>query len=225
MTQQQQERMNRIQNLTMKESNISPEEARILISDVSNFVRQYLLDSGFDSRAVKAIATKFRDAGRRSPPWRPASGRVPGRPQDGTDGNRQPRWNFPPEHKFYADEVTATLVEVRYFWQLLSMKNAPSLPQNTLQDSFTWLTKHRIEPDAYQDPIQLISIDIFEVAENPRLIQSGHLIPLDRGGRHEPSNTFLILASSNQLQGNLTLEELLDLMQHILERHGRVAKR
>ena len=102
------------------------------------------------------------------------------------------------------------------------MKKAPSLPEGAFQEDFIWLTGHKIEPGIYKDPIQLIDIDLQEVLENPLLCQSGHLIPLDRGGRHEPSNAFLILARSNQLQGNMTLDELLQLMDEILERHRQL---
>ncbi len=170
---------------------------------------------------MKAARTKFRDAGRRSPPWRPTSSRVPGRPQDGADGNRRNRWLFKPAHKFYADEITATLVEVRYYLQLLSMNNAPPLPEDSVQESFMWLVDHKVEPSTYLDPIQLIGIDLHEFLEDLRFVQSGHLVPLDRGGKHEPPNSFLMLARSNQLQGNLTLEELLNLMEQILVKHGR----
>jgi hypothetical protein len=52
------------------------------------------------------------------------------------------------------------------------------------------------------------------------MITSGHLVPLDReGGRHVPSNTFLIFGRSNQLQGNMRLEELLTLAAQLVERH------
>lgn len=36
---------------------------------------------------------------------------------------------------------------------------------------------------------------------------------------HVPSNTFLMLARSNQLQGNLTLDELIGLMRTIVTQH------
>jgi hypothetical protein len=74
---------------------------------------------GYDARQVLRITTKMRDAGRRSPPWKPTSSRVPGRPQDGSDGNRIKRWLLAADHKFYADEINATLVEVKYYLQLL----------------------------------------------------------------------------------------------------------
>ena len=58
-----------------------------------------------------------------------------------------------------------------------------------------------------------------------RNIQSGHLYPLDRGGKHVPDNTFLMLARSNQLQGNLTAAELIDLMKFIVQQHELNAQR
>ena len=194
-------------------------DVRRLIRDLSRFTTQHLQEAGYPTGKIKAVTTKLRDAGRRSPPWRPTSSRLPGRPQDGADGNRRLRWLFQPTHKFYADEVTATLVEVRYYLQVLSMKNAPPLPRGAFQCDFLWLTEHPILPRAYKDPIQRIDIDLAEVIASARTCQSGHLIPLDRGGRHEAPNAFLMHARSNQLQGNLTLDELLELMRGILSRH------
>ena len=214
----------KIKNWGSLEYLISVEEVRLLIKEMTSFTRNHLRQADYPEKGIRAIITKLRDAGRRSPPLQPTSSLVPGRPQDGADGNRQLRWLFKPDHKFYADEVTATLVEIRYYLQILSMKKAPSLPEGAFQEDFIWLTGHKIEPGIYKDPIQLIDIDLQEVLENPLLCQSGHLIPLDRGGRHEPANAFLILARSNQLQGNMTLDELLLLMQEILERHRRLRR-
>jgi hypothetical protein len=179
-----------------------------------------LLDEGFDAKPVTAMTRKFRDAGRRSPPWKPTSSRVPGRPQDGADGNRRLRWLFPSDHKFYADERTATLVEVRYYLQAFSMDGAPTVPAKDLANAYFWLTGHPVSAGNYRDPIQLTRIALPWVLEEPRRIQSGHLVPLDRGGRHAPDNAFLMLARSNQLQGNQTLDELLTLMENILQRHN-----
>jgi len=191
-------------------------EAIVLVKDV--FTTLMLADH-HPARGVRALTTKFRDAGRRSPPWRPTSSRVPGRPQDGADGNRITRWLLPKDHKFYAHEISSTLVEVKYYLQALSMKAAPILPNKASSTAFEWLLEHPVEPGRYLDPVQLVDIDIREVVKEPRTIQSGHLVPLDRGGRHEPDNAFLMLKDSNDLQGSLTLDELLALMQRILERH------
>lgn len=210
---------NEIKVLADEQTNISMENVRELIKKMSTLFSSHLVEHGYDKRKIQALMTKFRDAGRRSPPWRPTSGLVPGRPQDGADGNRRNRWLFEPDHRFYADEVTATLVEVRYYCQTISMDKFPSLPTNTLEDSFLWLIDHKMAAGNYLDPIQKIHFDFDEVISEPKSIQSGHLHPLDRGGRHDPTNTFLIFYRSNQLQGNLTIEELLELMNHIVERH------
>ncbi|BAU10672.1 hypothetical protein LEP3755_11630 [Leptolyngbya sp. NIES-3755] len=205
-----------IRDYAKRERDISEEDVRILIDMVKSFFRKHLLASGYQEKKIKALITKFRDAGRRSAPWKPTSTRVPGRPQDGADGNRQSRWLLPPDHKFYASEVDATLVEIKYFLQTLAMQGAPVLPPNFIQESFHWLLGHSVEPGQYLDPIQLIPIEFQEFINEPRLIQSGHLTPLDRGGRHVPDNTFLMLARSNQIQGNQTLEELLELMERVV---------
>ncbi len=57
------------------------------------------------------------------------------------------------------------------------------------------------------------------VVEDARSITSGHLVPLDRDGRHVPDNAFLILFRSNQMQGNMTLDEFLVLADEIVRRH------
>lgn len=211
--------LERIVRLAGKGQKIPVADVRILISDITKVTKAILVGGGFPVRDVTRLTTKLRDAGRRSPPWTSHSNRVPGRPQDGADGNRRLRWLFPTDHKFHADEINATLVEVKYYLQVLSMTNAPALPENTIQDKFLWLVKHKIIPGEYKDPIQLIPIDLRSIFADLRMLHSGHLVPLDREGRHEPKNTFLVLARSNQLQGNLTLDELLALMNQIVKRH------
>lgn len=211
----------RIKGLAARENNISETEVRDLIRLVSNLFRDLMLAAGYDPRQILRLTTKFRDAGRRSAPWKPTSSRIPGRPQDGADGNRISRWLMDKNHKFYADEVTATLVEIKYYLQALSMSGAPELPDGSLKSAFDWMLEHDVEPGKYEDPIQLIPIAINEVVKDARTIQSGHLVPLDRGGKHEPRNAFLMLPRSNQLQGNMTVDELLALMEQIVERHKR----
>jgi hypothetical protein len=215
--------LSRIRGLAAHGCAMSPDQARLLIKLMTNVFRKVMADAGHDRRQVNRITTKFRDAGRRSAPWKPTSSRVPGRPQDGADGNRILRWKLPQGHKFYADEVSATLVEVKYYLQALSLSGAPALPDE-IRTSFSWVIEHPVEPGAYLDPIQLIPIEIKEVVKDARAIQSGHLIPLDRGGKHEPRNAFLMLARSNQLQGNLTVDELIKLMDEIVARHRKRAR-
>ncbi len=216
--------IDRLIDLSNQQYDIGNEYVRILLKDARALFRYSLRTAGYDKRSIEALKQKFFDAGRRSAPWKPTSSRVPGRPQDGADGNRILRWKLDKEHKFYSEEVPATLVEIKYFLQALSFENAPKLPDETLRNSFVWLLGHPIEPGLYLDPIQLITINLNAVLKDPRLIQSCHLIPLDRGGKHIPQNAFLMLAKSNQLQGNLTLDELLKLMDQILERHKKIKR-
>src|SRR5688500_1820470 len=162
------------------------DDTRLLISKSTSMTRPGLLGAGWDQRTITRLTTKLRDSGRRSAPWRPTSSRVPGRPQDGADGNRISRWLLPVDHKFYADEIIATLVEVKYHLQILSMEGATALPGAARLESFRWLIEHTVSPGYYLDPIQLIPISLSEVKLDLRSIQSGHIVPLDRGGRHVP---------------------------------------
>lgn len=192
-----------------------------LYSSARALFRAALTQAGHDESVVRALLTKYNDAGPRSAPWKPVSGRVPGRPQDGKDGNRINRWELPADHKFYSTQVDGTLVAIKYIFQTLSMTGAPNTPA-AVSKAFEWLIGHPVEPGAFLDPIQRIEVSLTAVAENPRLITSGHIMPLDRGGRHVPANTSLLLKASNDLQGNNTVDELLNLMHGILSRHGRV---
>lgn len=202
---------------------ISVEKVRLFIKETSDCFRETLTSAGYDSRDITRLTTKFRDAGRRSPPWKPTSSLVPGRPQDGSDGNRQNRWLFPSDHKFFADEVTATLVEIKYYFQTLSMTNAPSIPSSA-SPNVSWMLGHQFGPGTFLDPLQLIEVDFSKLFSDRRYIESGHIVPLDRGGRHNIGNSFLILTTSNRMQGNLTFDELISLMEQIVAKqkaHGR----
>lgn len=206
--------------IASKKLNINEDEARALIRLISNLFKKVCLDSGFNEKSTDALKTKLRDAGRRSAPWKHASSKVPGIPQDGADGNRRNRWLFRPGEKFYASEIIATLVEVKYYLQALSMEGAPDISEYKLESLFSpWLLEHDVKPSEYHDPVQLTVLKFRDFMEDPRTIQSGHIFPLDRGGTHNPTNTFLMLSRSNQLQGNNTVEELLELMRAIVSKH------
>ena len=207
-----------ILELSQKGALISVEESGQLLTLVSNLFVRLMRDAGHSSGQITKITTKLRDSGRRSPPWKKTSSTVIGLPQDGNDGNRINRWLLPEDHKFYANQLNANLVELRYYLQCLSMSGAPLLDES-LQRAFSWLIEHPVIPGQYLDPIQKININLDGIVDQARAIQSGHLIPLDRGGKHVPGNTFLMLARSNQLQGNLTIAELLQLMRDIVSRH------
>ena len=187
-----------------------------------NLFRTVCKRDGYEKRSTTALLTKFTDAGRRSAPWKPASSKVPGRPQDGADGNRIKRWLLDPGHKFYATEVDATLVEIKYIFQALSMRDAPSVADATELGTWSWLVPSPATPGSFSDPIRLDSIDFETFATNPRIITSGHIDPLDRTGSHEHSNTSLMLKSSNDLQGSLQINELLDEIWEIGRRHEQL---
>lgn len=196
------------------------EDAGQLIKLWARLFRELLIANGVPSRQVTRLTTKFRDAGRRSPPWQPGSETGNRRPQDGEDGNRRTRWLFDEPHKFYADEVTATLTEVRYFLQTLSMQGAPEIPGGRLETEFRVILGHPLRPGMFLDPIQKIPVEFQKFVNNPRYVESGHYVPLGKGGRHTPDNATLMLKDSNRLQADLTLGELLEIMAGILERQG-----
>lgn len=200
---------------------MTDDDIRRVITIMPTAFRQLIISSGVSPTSALALTTKFRDAGRRSAPWSAFSRRVPGRPQDGKDGNRINRWLLPQDHKFYSDERNGTLVEIKYYLQILSMEGAPSVPNAAFNSAFSWLLGFDVVPGAYLDPIMLTPIVFDEVIGQPRIITSGHINPLDRGGKHTHANTFLMLKESNSLQGNKTLPELLDMISGILKRHGR----
>lgn len=168
------------------------------------------------------VITKFRDAGRRSPPTAVFSSVVPGRPQNAADGNRANRWELPSDHKYYSTKRDSQLVEIKYYLQALSFLGAPLILHPDARTAFTWLLGHELTPGAYSDPIMLRTIDFGNFLSQPRLVTSGHLIPLDRGGYHEPRNTFLMLDRSNTLQNNLTFDEFLALISDILRRQSDI---
>lgn len=207
-------------SLGRREEDLTVGDVRSLIQLARSVFRHTALEAGIDKRVVTAILTKFCDAGRRSPPTSAFSSILPGRPQSGSDGNRTKRWLLDKQHKFYAEEIPATLVEVKYILEALSMDRAPRLATDEARDAFIWLIGHEVIPGAYRDPIQLIPISFADFCSDRKLIQSGHIYPLDRGGRHEPGNAFLMLARSNQLQGNNTVSEMISLMRSIADRHA-----
>jgi len=91
--------INKVISLSEFKTEISAENAQLLIKYIK-IIFDEIMCKKYPEREVRRLTTKFRDAGRRSAPWRPTSSRVPGRPQDGSDGNRINRWLLPPDHKF-----------------------------------------------------------------------------------------------------------------------------
>ena len=198
---------------------LSEEDVRDAIKHARALFRAACRRANYDDKSINAVLTKFVDAGRRSAPWRPVSSRVPGRPQDGADGNRILRWKLPKCHKFYATEIDATLVEIKYIFQALSMTGAPVIESRSKLTCWAWLCPQPAQPGTFLDPIRLIGVDFERFVDNRRLITSGHLDPLDRTGSHKPDNTSLMLKMSNDLQGNLRIDELLDQIWEIVCQH------
>ncbi len=202
--------------------NATVEEARELYEVARGVFRNTLRSCNYDDRKITALLTKFNDAGPRSAPTAAFSSVLPGRPQSGADGNRINRWLLPQDHKQFASEAEGRLIGTRFILQALSMQNAPEIPGNDYGDGFRWLLGHRLAPGEYLDPVMKEPIDFVELLNEPTLVTSGHFIPLSRDdGRHIVENTFLQLKKSNYLQGDNTLDELLEMMQRILARHSR----
>lgn len=189
-----------------------------LMELVPRLFRAVCRDAGYADDRIEAVVRKFRDAGRRSPPTATASSIGPGLPQNAADGNRANRWDLPSGHRYYAPKREAQLVEIRYYLQALSMLGAPALGSARAATAFVWLLGHELRPGAYKDPIMLRDISFQHFLERPARIQSGHYVPLARDGRHEPDNTYLMLARSNSLQSDLTFDEFLALIDDILAR-------
>jgi hypothetical protein len=208
------------ETLTQRIERTTAEEASDLLTLWRNLFRNLLRVNGYEDHEIRSLTQKFFDAGRRSPPWQPGSETESRRPQDGADGNRRSRWLFDPDHKFYATEEVATLCEVRYYLQTLSMQGAPEIPRGRLENEFLTILGHPLKPGSFLDPIQKIPVEFQKFIDNPRYMESGHFIPLGRGGRHTPDNATLMLKESNRLQADLTIGELLEVMTEILRRHG-----
>ncbi len=193
-----------------------------IMERVPNLFRAVVAAAGYPRRSVTAIVTKFRDSGRRSAPTALFSSIRPGRPQNAADGNRANRWTLPSDHKYYATKRNAQLVEIKYFLQALSFSDAPVLADASARSAFHWLLGHEVSPGAYLDPIMRRELNFAAFMAKPRSVTSGHFVPLARGGRHEPENTFLMLDRSNTLQNDLKFDEFLALVDDILRRQAEI---
>lgn len=199
---------------------MSDADVEALMERVPTVFRTVSREAGYDPGSVNKVVTKFRDAGRRSPPTSAFSRIGPGRPQSAADGNRANRWELPSDHKYFAEKRVAQLVEIRYFLQALSLRGAPPLKYDRATSAFIWLLGHELRPGAYLDPIMVREIDFSAFLNDPKTLTSGHLVPLARGGYHEPNNTYLMLSRSNILQNDLTFSEFLALIDDILIRQA-----
>lgn len=103
------------------------------------------------------------------------------------------------------------------------MDGAPEHNSGAFANAFWWLVGHEVKSGEYLDPIFLRPIDFPEFLKNRQVVTSGHLRPLNRGGRHEPSNTYLMLARSNTMQNDLTFDEFLALIADIQARQAEIS--
>jgi len=198
----------------------SDDDAYEILMKVRKLFKSILLQARIDETVLKSILTKFTDSGRRSAPWRDGSETGHRRPQDGADGNRQNRWLFDPAHEYYATKSMGSLVEIRFILQTLCMQNAPQLPSDTLKDSFNGILGHELLPGKFLEPLTKESPDFNEFVNDRRYIESGHVIPHARDGRHNYNNATLMLRDSNRQQADFTIDECVEKMKRILSNHG-----
>lgn len=191
-----------------------------LMERVPRLFRLICKEAGYDQKKIQAVITKFRDSGRRSPPRSAFSKKGPGRPKDGKDGNRANRWELQSDHKYYATKRDAQLVEIKYYLQALSFEEAPTVDHPGAAGAFTWLLGHELKSGEYNDPILLRTPNFKVFLQKPRLMTSGHLVPLARGGMHQPGNTYLMLDRANTMQNDLTFDEFMAVIDDILRRQG-----
>ncbi len=198
----------------------SDADAYELLMKTRKLFRDVLRDNGVEDRIIQAILRKFNDSGRRSPPWQQGNEDGHRRPQDGADGNRQNRWLFPVVHPYHATRSMGCLVETKFILQTFSMDNFPNLPSNILQNSFDGILNHNLTPRLFLDPLTGYVVDFNEFIANPKILESGHINPHGRGGRHNYNNATLMLRDSNRQQADLTIDECIENMAIILRNHG-----
>lgn len=197
---------------------MSDADVETIMEKIPRFFRAHCTEAGYDKKKVNAVVTKFRDSGRRTPPTSAFSMKGPGRPKNGADGNRTLRWKLPSDHKFYAVKRDAELVEIKYYLEALSFEEAPEIEHPGAAGAFTWLLGHELRSGEYKDPILLRSPNFKVFLQTPRLMTSGHLVPLARGGKHQPDNTYLMLDRANTMQNDLTFDEFMAVIDDILNR-------
>jgi hypothetical protein len=198
----------------------SDDDSYELLRKLRQLLRDVLQEKGIEKKIIQAFLTKFVDSGRRSPPWQQGNEDGHRRPQDGADGNRQNRWLFDTEHPYYATKSMGCLVEIKFILQTFSMGNVSNLPSDILQNSFNGLLDHVLAPGLFVDPLTGNVIDFNKFVADRKYLESGHINPHGRGGRHTYNNATLMLRDSNRQQADLTIDECLENMAIILKNHG-----
>ncbi|MCH7969308.1 MAG: hypothetical protein IH841_08720 [Thaumarchaeota archaeon] len=211
-------------NLHLDSPNIQSEpsdsDAYEILMESRKLFKGFLLFNGIKERIVDSMLRKFNDAGRRSPPWLAGSQTGNRRPQDGADGNRRNRWLFPKTHDYYATKSMGCLVELRFVLQTLSMLNAPKLPSEILKNSFVTILQHELMPRNFLDPLTKQSPDFNKFVKDRRYIESGHVVPHAKSGKHNYKNATLMLRDSNRQQADYTIDECIRNMVLVLSNHG-----
>jgi hypothetical protein len=197
----------------------SDDDSYELLRKLKQLLRDVLRETVNEEKIIQAILRKFNDSGRRSPPWQQGNEDGHRRPQDGADGNRQNRWLFDDKHPYYATKSMGCLVEIKFILQTFSMDNIPNLPSNILQNSFNGIIDHDLTPGVFSDPLTGHVIDFNKFVADRKYLESGHINPHGRGGRHTYKNATLMLRDSNRQQADLTINECLENMAIILRNH------
>lgn len=142
--------------------------------------------------------------------------------------NRDVRWATWPASVQYASHYECAMIEMELMVELFEFAGAPSLNEE-LQAAIFAVRGQPVIPGArrcYITGYMLNFEDYVQAAINPQGGKSayhvGHILPLTRGGRHEPRNVAWLSDDGNRIQGNDTLDEteakLLDAVVYHLRR-------
>jgi len=132
--------------------------------------------------------------------------------------NREARWDIEEDHPYYATYETCLDVARRLTLYIFEMEDAPPCPTGLVQ----YLEREPI-PDSYVcyicgQPVTIEQINEAEVSK--AVVETGHKIPFNIGGIHEPDNVFFCHRECNIAQGNKIMPEFCDWIASILEFHG-----
>ena len=212
---------------TILQEDVPPtlEESRELYTCLRKVVRRTILDTPNGSEFANNLLKKVFDITIRSAPTESHSSEVAGGPQSGDDGNRRSRWEYEEDHPYYATETTSILTFCRFLLQFFCISGAPELPSELNCDGLAnlLLIEGGISPGTHTDPISLEQVGSWNelrTSEGRRGFELGHFTPYARGGRHTLENAFLQTIQSNRIQGNNTLDELIEWAISFLENHS-----
>ena len=209
----------------LQEDNIPTLEQCLEISAcLRKIARQTIVETHHGESYANNLLKKIYDITIRSAPTTTHSSEVAGLPQTGADGNRRNRWEYDEDHPYYASQQTSTLTYCRYLMQFFCIEGAPHLPSelDCGRLATLLLIEGGVAPGTYIDPISLEEVGSWNdlrTAAGRRNFELGHFIPFSQGGRHTLENVFLQTLQSNRIQGDNTLDELIEWAYLFLERH------